>query len=51
MVATAAYDEFLNTLNWPLGAAIAVVLLVANIIIIVGCNRWIERRFKSVFEG
>ncbi|WP_460548814.1 ABC transporter permease [Comamonas piscis] len=51
VVATAAYDEFLNTLNWPLGAAIAVVLLVANIIIIVGCNRWIERRFKSVFEG
>ncbi|MGE8493458.1 MULTISPECIES: ABC transporter permease [Comamonas] len=51
VVATAAYDEFLNTLNWPLGAAIAVVLLVANIIIIVGCNRWIERRFKAVFEG
>lgn len=51
VVATAAYDEFLNTLNWPLGAAIAVVLLVANIVIIVGCNRWIERRFKAVFEG
>ena len=51
VVATAAYDEFLNTVNWPLGAAIAVVLLVANIIIIVGCNRWIERRFKAVFEG
>lgn len=51
VVATAAYDEFLSTLNWPLGAAIAMVLLVANIIIIVGCNRWIERRFKSVFEG
>ena len=51
VVATAAYDEFLNTLNWPLGAAIAVVLLVANVIIIVGCNRWIERRFKAVFEG
>ncbi|MEO6985021.1 MAG: ABC transporter permease, partial [Paralcaligenes sp.] len=26
-VATAAYDEFLNTLNWPLGAALAVILL------------------------
>lgn len=51
VVATAAYDEFLNTLNWPLGAAIAVVLLVANVIIIVGCNRWVERRFKAVFEG
>ena len=51
VVATAAYDEFLNTLNWPLGAAIAVVLLVANVVIIVGCNRWVERRFKAVFEG
>ena len=51
VVATAAYDEFLNTLNWPLGAAIAVVLLVANVVIIVGCNRWIERRFKAVFES
>ncbi len=51
VVATAAYDEFLNTLNWPLGAAIAVVLLVANVVIIVGCNRWIEHRFKAVFEG
>lgn len=51
VVATAAYDEFLNTLNWPLGAAIAVLLLVANVIIIVGCNRWVERRFKPVFEG
>mgnify|MGYP003621924173 FL=1 len=51
VVATAAYAEFLNTLNWPLGAAIAVVLLVANVVIIVGCNRWVERRFKAVFEG
>ena len=31
VAATLAYDEFLNTLNWPLGAAIAVLLLVANI--------------------
>ncbi|MEA3087384.1 MAG: putative spermidine/putrescine transport system permease protein [Paraburkholderia sp.] len=51
VAATAAYDEFLNTLNWPLGATIAVLLLVANIVIILGCNRWIERRFRAVFEG
>jgi len=51
VVATAAYDEFLSTLNWPLGAAIAMVLLVANVIVIAGCNRWVERRFKSVFEA
>lgn len=51
VVATAAYDEFLSTLNWPLGAAIAVVLLIANIIIILGANRLVERRFKQVFNS
>lgn len=51
VVATAAYDEFLSTLNWPLGASIALILLVANIIIITGCNRLIEKRFSSIFEG
>jgi ABC-type spermidine/putrescine transport system, permease component I len=51
VVATAAYDEFLSTLNWPLGASIALVLLVANIIVIVGFNRWVERRYRAVFEG
>lgn len=49
VAATAAYDEFLNTLNWPLGAAIVLILLVANVVIILGCNRLIERRFKQVF--
>ena len=29
VASTLAYDEFLNTLNWPLGAAVAVLLLVA----------------------
>jgi len=50
VAATLAYDEFLNTLNWPLGAAIAVVLLLANIAIILGCNRLLERRYAQVFE-
>ena len=50
VVATAAYDEFLGTLNWPLGAAIAMLLLVANLIIILGCSKLAERRFKQVFE-
>jgi putative spermidine/putrescine transport system permease protein len=50
VAATLAYDEFLNTLNWPLGAAVAILLLVANVVIIVGCNRLVERRFKQVFE-
>lgn len=50
VVATAAYDEFLSTLNWPLGAAIAVLLLIANVAIVLGCNRWIERRYAAVFD-
>ncbi|WP_235964776.1 ABC transporter permease [Caenimonas soli] len=51
VVATAAYDEFLNTLNWPLGATIAVLLLLANVVIILGANRWVERRFSQVFDA
>ncbi|HVL76361.1 MAG TPA: ABC transporter permease [Noviherbaspirillum sp.] len=51
VVASAAYDEFLSTLNWPLGATIAVLLLIANVVIILGCNRLIERRYRTVFES
>lgn len=47
----AAYDEFLNSLNWPLGAAIVVVLLVAMVAIVMVSNRVVERRFRQVFEG
>ncbi len=50
VVATTAYDEYLNTLNWPLGAAIAIVLLVANVLVIGSYNRLIERRYAKVFE-
>ncbi|MDX1607391.1 MAG: ABC transporter permease, partial [Candidatus Competibacterales bacterium] len=49
VVATTAYDEYLNTLNWPLGAAIAILLLIANIVIVLSYNRLIERRFAKVF--
>jgi putative spermidine/putrescine transport system permease protein len=51
VVAAAAYDEFLSTLNWPLGATIAALLLVANVVIILGCNRLVERRFRQVFDA
>jgi len=50
VVATAAYDEYLSTLNWPLGAAIAVLLLIANVVIIASYNKLIEHRFAKVFE-
>jgi putative spermidine/putrescine transport system permease protein len=50
VAATLAYDEFLNTLNWPLGAAVAVLLLIALVLIIVGSNRIVERRYAEVFR-
>ncbi|MFM0117925.1 ABC transporter permease [Paraburkholderia sp. RL18-101-BIB-B] len=50
VVATAAYDEFLGTLNWPLGASIAVLLLIANVAIVMGCSRLAERRFQHIFD-
>jgi putative spermidine/putrescine transport system permease protein len=28
-----------------------VLLLVANVIVIAGFNRWLERRYRQVFEG
>jgi len=45
VVATATYDEFLGTLNWPLGAAIAVVLLVVNATVMLSYNALLERRY------
>lgn len=50
VAATLAYDEFLNSLNWPLGAAIAMLLLLALVAIVVGSNRLVERRYAAVFE-
>jgi putative spermidine/putrescine transport system permease protein len=50
VASTLAYDEFLNTLNWPLGAAVATLLLVALVAIILVSNRLVERRYASVFE-
>lgn len=46
MVATLVYDEFLTELNWPLGAAIAIVLLLANVAIMLTYNRVVERSYK-----
>ncbi|ORE94890.1 ABC transporter permease [Aurantimonas sp. 22II-16-19i] len=50
VVSTTVYDEFLNTLNWPLGAAIAIILLVSVLAIMVAWNRLVEKRFAGVFE-
>lgn len=47
MVATLIYDEYLHELNWPLGAAIAFVLLAANLVIMLGWNRMVEGRYRK----
>lgn len=49
VAATTAYDEFLGTLNWPLGSTIAVLLLIAVLVSSVLLNRMVERRYKQVF--
>lgn len=50
VASTLAYDEFLNTLNWPLGAAVAVLLLIGIVMIIMGCNYLVERRYSEAFK-
>ena len=47
MVATTIYDEYLHELNWPLGAAIALTLLVANLVVMLSYNRLVEGRYKA----
>jgi putative spermidine/putrescine transport system permease protein len=50
VASTLAYDEFLNTLNWPLGAAVAVLLLVALAVAVFAGNKLVEWRYRAVFE-
>jgi putative spermidine/putrescine transport system permease protein len=47
MVATVVYDEYLHELNWPLGAAIAFTLLLANLVVMLSYNRVVERSYKK----
>lgn len=49
VVSTTVYDQFLNTLNWPLGSAIAMLLLLAVLLVLVSYNRFVERRYAQVF--
>jgi putative spermidine/putrescine transport system permease protein len=46
-VATIVYDEYLHELNWPLGAAIALVLLLGNLAIMLGFNRVVEGAYRK----
>lgn len=47
MVATVVYDQYLSELNWPMGATIAVALLLANLVIMLSWNRVVEGRYKK----
>ena len=47
VAATAIYDEYLSTSNWPLGAALAMILLVLNAVVIFAYNRLVERRYRK----
>ena len=46
MVATLIYDEYLHELNWPLGAAIALALLVVNLVVMLSTNALLEGRYR-----
>ena len=48
MAATLVYDEYLHELNWPLGAAIAIIVLVANLLIMLAYNRMVETRARRM---
>lgn len=50
VVSTTIYDEFLNYLNWPMGAALAAVLMLIVLTVSLLANRYIERRYKQVFS-
>src|SRR5437868_2803018 len=51
VAATAVYDEFLGSLNWPLGATIAVLLLIANLVVMLTYYRVLERRYARSLGG
>ncbi len=49
VVPTTVYDEILGNLNWPLGTALAVVLMAAVLFLSIVIGRYVERRYRQVF--
>ncbi|MFD1883046.1 ABC transporter permease [Paracoccus pacificus] len=49
VAATAVQDEFMNTLNWPLGAAVAMILLLAIMVIMLCWTRVVEARLGKAY--
>jgi putative spermidine/putrescine transport system permease protein len=51
VVAYLIYEEFLLSLNWPFGAALALLLVLITAVVVIVYNRWIERgRWAEVFR-
>lgn len=50
VIATLVYDEFLFSLNWPLGAALAILLFIVVIAVAIGLNRIAERYFARMYK-
>lgn len=48
MAATLVYDEYMHELNWPLGAAIAILVLVINLVIMLAYQRVVEARARRM---
>jgi len=46
VAATLVYDEYMHELNWPVGAAIAIVVLIANLLIMLAYHRAVEARAR-----
>ncbi len=49
VVPIVAYDQFLYTLDWPLGAALALLLLLFTVLLAVLVSRYAERRYTEAF--
>ena len=47
MVAPQNKDEYLHELNWPLGAAIALALLVVNLVVMLGTQHLLEGAYRK----
>jgi putative spermidine/putrescine transport system permease protein len=47
MVATVIYDEYLQELDWPLGAAVALALLLINLAVMLSYNAVLEGAYKK----
>ena len=50
VVSIAIYDQFLGTLNWPVGAVLATLMLILVSAIVLFYNYLVERRYKEVFQ-